>query len=64
MENSIKIEWDKLPNKKVQEELLGLGHEHKALKNKLVKLIDHLEEIEKEYYLGNTILTQRYKGEE
>tara|TARA_R110002110_G_scaffold263033_5_gene478704 strand:- start:1844 stop:2038 length:195 start_codon:yes stop_codon:yes gene_type:complete len=64
METPINIEWDKLPNKKVQEELLVLGHEHKALKNKLIKLIEHLEEIEKEYYLGNSILTQRYKGEE
>ena len=64
MEKSSKIEWSKLPNKKVQEELIALGYEHKSVKNKLVKLIEHLEEIEKEYYLGNNILSNRYKGEE
>ena len=62
MENNNKIKWNDISNKKIQEELLVLGHEHTALKNKIDKLIGKLEEIEKEYHYGNDILLKRYKG--
>jgi hypothetical protein len=39
-----------------------LGHEHEALKDKIVKLSKKLEEIEKEYIMGTTILNERLKG--
>ena len=64
MEKTIKIKWETLPNKKIKEELISLKHGHIALKNRLLNLMENLEDIEKEYYLGNSILTQRYKGEE
>ena len=61
MEKTIKIKWDSLPNKKIKEELISLKHEHIALKNRLLNLMENLEDIEKEYYLGNNILSERYK---
>ena len=59
-----KIDWNNISNKKIQQNLMSLKHEHISLKEKIVKLVNNLEEIEKEYYLGNTILSKRYKGEE
>jgi len=64
MEKEKNIKWEKLSNKKLKENLVSLRHEHIALKDKIDKLLAHLEDIEKEYYLGNTILTKRYKGVE
>ena len=61
--NNNKIKWGDISNKKIQEELLSLGHEHTALKNKIDKLVNKLDEIEKEYHYGNNILLKRYKGE-
>jgi len=63
MKKNENIDWDKMPNKKITENLISIKHEHIALKNKIVKLMETLEDIEKEYYLGNTILTNRFKGE-
>ena len=59
-----KIDWNNISNKKIQENLLSLNHEHVSLKDKILKLMDHLNEIEKEYKYGNNILDKRYKGEE
>jgi len=64
MEKDNKIDWSKDSNKKIKENLVSLNHEHVALKNKIIKLMETLENIEKEYYLGNNILSKRYKGEE
>lgn len=64
MDNTKKIDWRNISNKKIQEELISLNHEHIALKNKIDGLLKYLMEIEKEYYLGNQILNKRHKGEE
>ncbi len=63
MDTKIKYtDWDNKSNKKIKEELESLKHEHIALKNKIDNLLENLMEIEKEYYLGNTILNKRHKG--
>lgn len=64
MEETKKIDWNNISNKKIQENLLSLNHEHLSLKDKILKLVNHLTEIEKEHEYGNNILTKRYKGEE
>jgi len=58
-----KIDWNNTSNKKIQENLLSLKHEHISLKDKILKLMTKLDEIEKEYEYGNNILIKRYKGE-
>ncbi len=64
MEETKKIDWNNISNKKIQENLLTLNHQHISLKGKILKLVNHLTEIEKEYEYGNNILNKRYKGEE
>ena len=64
MEETKKIDWNNISNKKIQENLLSLNHEHVSLKDKILKLVNHLTNIEKEHEYGNNILTKRYKGEE
>ena len=59
-----KIDWNNISNKKIQENLLSLNHEHTSIKDKILKLMINLEEIEKEYDYGNRVLIKRYKGEE
>tara|TARA_R110000824_G_scaffold373665_4_gene564080 strand:+ start:5033 stop:5227 length:195 start_codon:yes stop_codon:yes gene_type:complete len=63
MEKNNKIDWGNISNKKINENLISIKHEHIALKNKIIKLMEVLEDIEKDYYLGNTILGKRIKGE-
>jgi len=41
-----------------------LKHQQKTVIDKIVTLSKNLEELEKEYYYGNKILSKRYKGEE
>jgi len=64
MEEIKKIDWNNISNKKIHENLLSLNHEHISLKDKILKLMEHLNEIEKEHEYGNNILNKRYKGEE
>tara|TARA_R110002060_G_scaffold51859_1_gene62866 strand:+ start:665 stop:859 length:195 start_codon:yes stop_codon:yes gene_type:complete len=59
-----KIDWNNISNKKIHENLLSLNHEHDSLKDKILKLMSYLNEIEKEYEYGNNILNKRYKGDE
>ena len=62
MENT--IDWDNSSNASIKMELESLKHQQKTVLDKMVTLSKNLEEIEKEYYYGNKILTKRYKGEE
>jgi hypothetical protein len=65
MENTIKntIDWDNSSNSSIKMQLEGLKHQQKTVVDKIVTLSKKLEELEKEYYYGNKILTKRYKGE-
>ena len=66
MENTIKntIDWDNSSNASIKMELEAIKHQQKTVVDKMVTLSKNLEELEKEYYYGNKILTKRYKGEE
>ena len=66
MENMINntIDWNNSSNASIKMELESLKHQQKAIVDKIITLSKNLEELEKEYYYGNNILTKRYKGEE
>lgn len=63
MEDKI-IKWDNMNNASIKMHLEELLHQQKSIIDKIVKLSEKLENIEKDYYYGNKILTKRYKGEE
>lgn len=63
MENKI-INWDNMGNSSIKMKLEELLHEQTALKDRIIKLSEKLESVEKEYYYGNKVLVKRYKGEE
>jgi len=51
-------------NTSIKMELENLIQEQNSIKNKIIKMSNKLELIEKEYFYGNKILTKRYKGED
>jgi hypothetical protein len=63
MENK-KIDWENLGNSSIKMNLESLLHEQISLRDRILKLSEKLEDIEKEYYFGNKILVKRYKGED
>jgi uncharacterized protein YjfI (DUF2170 family) len=63
MENSV-INWENIGNSSIKMKLEELLHEQTALKDRIIKLSEKLESVEKEYYYGNKVLVKRYKGEE
>lgn len=63
MENNT-IKWDDMNNSSIKMRLEELSHQQKSIIDKILKLSEKLEDIEKEYYYGNQILIKRYKGEE
>jgi len=62
MDKDKKIDWENISNSIIQHNLVELGYEHQALKDKIIKLSKNLEEIEKEYILGTSVLNKRLKG--
>ena len=63
MENKI-IDWVNMGNSSIKMKLEELLHEQMALKDKIIKLSEKLESVEKDYYYGNKVLVKRYKGED
>jgi hypothetical protein len=63
MEKSI-IDWENMGNSSIKMKLEELLHEQTALKDRIIKLSEKLESVEKDYFYGNKILIKRYKGEE
>jgi hypothetical protein len=61
MENK-SIDWGNSSNASIKMHLQELQNEVSVIKNSILKMVDKLENIEKEYYYGNEILTKRYKG--
>ena len=59
-----KIDWENLSNSSIKMNLESLLHEQISLRDRILKLSEKLEDIEKEYYFGNRILVKRYKGED
>ena len=58
------IDWDNKSNSKIQHELIELRNEHETIKNKMIQLSEKLDNVEKEYLLGNKTLLKRLKGVE
>ena len=58
-----KINWEGISNSSIKKELEELLHRQISIREKIVKLSETLEELEKEYYYGNKVLVKRYKGE-
>jgi DNA-binding protein YbaB len=56
------IDWDNSSNASIKMQLEELKHQQKTIKEKIIKLSENLENIEKEYFYGNKILSKRYKG--
>jgi hypothetical protein len=63
MENN-KVDWENLSNSSIKMNLESLLHEQISLRDRILKLSEKLEEIEKDYYYGNKVLVKRYKGGE
>jgi hypothetical protein len=63
MENNI-IDWQNMSNASIKMKLEELLHEQTALKDRIIKLSEKLESVEKDYYYGNKVLVKRYKGED
>jgi len=57
-----KTNWQTISNNKIKENLMVLQHQHISLKSEIDKLLVKLDEVEKEYYYGNSVLIKRYKG--
>jgi uncharacterized coiled-coil DUF342 family protein len=55
-------DWDNKSNASIKMSLQELQNEISGIKNNILKMVDNLENLEKEYYYGNKILTKRYKG--
>ena len=62
MENKV-LNWEGISNSSIKKELEELLHRQISIREKIVKLSETLEELEKEYYYGNKVLVKRYKGE-
>ena len=58
------IDWENLGNSSIKMNLESLLHEQISLRDRILKLSEKLEEVEKEYYYGNKVLVKRYKGED
>jgi uncharacterized coiled-coil DUF342 family protein len=55
-------DWNNKSNASIKMNLQELQNEISGIKNNILKMVDNLENLEKEYYYGNKILTKRYKG--
>jgi hypothetical protein len=58
------LNWDNMSNSSIKLHLESLKHEQISIREKIIKLSEKLESVEKEYYYGNKVLIKRYKGEE
>lgn len=63
MENNA-IDWNNMSNASIKMQLEELLYRQKSIKEKIIDLSQRLEVVEKDYLLGNSVLTKRYKGEE
>jgi hypothetical protein len=62
MEKEI-INWENMNNSSIKMRLGELENQQNSIKDKLIKLSEKLESVEKEYLFGNKILSKRYSGE-
>jgi len=58
------IDWDNSSNASIKMHLQELENEINSIKSNIFKLVDNLENLEKDYYYGNKTLIKRYKGDD
>jgi hypothetical protein len=58
------IDWNNMSNASIKMQLEELRYQQNSIKDKIIRLSEKLEDVEKEYLYGNKILSKRYKGEE
>jgi len=58
------INWGDISNNNIRNKLIELKNEHESLKSKIINLSEKLDNVEKEYLLGNKIILKRLKGGE
>ena len=58
------VDWKNMSNASIKMQLEELLYQQKSIKEKIIDLSQRLEVVEKDYLLGNSVLTKRYKGEE
>ena len=51
-----------MSNSKIQHELESIKQYHTSLKTQITNILDKIDELEKDYILGDTILKNRLKG--
>ena len=51
-----------MSNASIKHELESIKEYHSSLKTQISKLLDKIDELEKEYFLGSNILEKREKG--
>jgi len=56
------LKWSDMSNTKIQHELESIKQYHISLKIQINKLLDKIDELEKEYILGTTIINKRKNG--
>jgi len=56
------LKWNDMSNTKIQHELESIKQYHTSLKIQINKLLDKIDELEKEYILGSTIINKRKNG--
>tara|TARA_R100001509_G_scaffold21959_1_gene11493 strand:+ start:6139 stop:6336 length:198 start_codon:yes stop_codon:yes gene_type:complete len=56
------IKWNNMSNASIKHELESIKEYHSSLKTQISKLLDKIDELEKEYFLGSNILEKRGKG--
>ena len=57
-------DWKNMSNSRIRENLTVIKHEQETLRNKVITLLDAIEFLEKEYFIGNDVIIKRMKGKE
>lgn len=63
MESLDKIDWENMSNSKIKSKLEEIWHEHITIKDKISKMLETLDVLEKEYLFGSKIRNKRLNGE-
>jgi predicted nucleic acid-binding Zn-ribbon protein len=58
-----KVKWNDMSNSSIRTKLESMKNEHDAIKSKISSLLENMENIQKEYFIGNKTLIKRIKGE-
>ena len=57
------VDFKNMSNSQIMTEIVSLQAEHEAIKIRLLKGIDELDRVEKDFNTANEILAERIKGQ-